>query len=143
MPNSNEKFLRFISRNDVEVEELPWGPHHWMSRPGLTEADHLLLVRVHMPAGKAHQFHRHPEMEEIIYVISGKAEQWVDEKVQVLNPGEMAHIPKNVIHGTYNPFDEPLVFLAILAPAKFEGPALIDEFENHPWSELKTPMYFE
>ena len=111
MTANRKNLLRFIARNDIEIEELPWGPHHWMSRPGLTEADHLLLVRVHMPAGKAHQFHRHPEMEEIIYVISGKAEQWVDDEVRVLNPGEMAHIPKDVIHGTYNPFEEPLLFI--------------------------------
>ena len=143
MTTNREKLLRFIARDDIEIEEQPWGPHHWMSRPGLTEADQLLLVRVHMPAGKAHQFHRHPEMEEIIYVISGKAEQWVEDEVRVLNPGEMAHIPKDIIHGTYNPFEEPLVFLAILAPAIFEGPALIDEFENKPWSDLKAPMYFK
>ena len=143
MSANHEKLRRFIARGDIEIEEFPWGPHHWMSRPGLTEADHLLLVRVHMPPGKAHQFHRHPELEEIIYVISGQAEQWVAEEMRVLHPGEMAHIPKDVIHGTYNPFEEPLVFLAILGPAKFEGPALIDEFENKPWSGLKTPMYFE
>ena len=142
MTDKREKLLRFIAKDNIEVEELPWGPHEWMSRPGLTEADHLLLVRVNMPPGKAHQFHRHPEMEEIIYVISGKAEQWVADQKQVLHPGEMAHIPKDVIHGTYNPFDETLVFLAILAPAKFEGPALIDEFENEPWASLKSPMQF-
>ena len=31
----------------------------------------LLLVRVLMPPGTGHQFHRHPAMEEIIYVVSG------------------------------------------------------------------------
>ncbi len=143
MSDAREKLLRFIGKNDVEVEEFPWGPHEWMSRPGLTEADELLLVRVNMPPGKAHQFHRHPEMEEIIYVISGKAEQWVEDQHQILGPGEMAHIPKDVIHGTYNPYDETLVFLAILGPAKFDGPALIDEFENEPWASLKTPVHFE
>ena len=143
MSDNREKLLRFISQNEVEVDELPWGPHEWMSRPGLTEAEELLLVRVSMPPGKAHQFHRHPEMEEIIYVVSGKAEQWVEDKHQILGPGEMAHIPKDVVHGTYNPFDDTLVFLAILAPATFEGPALIDEFEQEPWASLKTPMHFE
>lgn len=143
MTDKREKLLRFIGQNDIEVEEFPWGPHDWMSRPGLTEATHLLLVRVHMPPGKAHQFHRHPEMEEIIYVISGKAEQWVEQELQILRPGEMAHIPKDVVHGTYNPFDEPLVFLAILSPAHFEGPALVDVFEEAPWASLKTPMYFD
>ena len=142
MSTNPENILRFITQKDIQVENFPWGPHDWMSRPGLTEADELLLVRVHMPPGKAHQFHRHPEMEEIIYVVSGKAEQWVEDSKQVLNPGEMAHIPKNIVHGTYNPFDETLVFLAILAPAKFEGPALIDVYKDKPWCDLKQPIDF-
>ena len=58
---------------------------------GLTEADHLLLVRVTMPPGKAHAFHRHPSMEEIIYVIVGTAEQWVDRGSRILGP-EMRRI---------------------------------------------------
>lgn len=40
----------------------------------------LVLVRVRMPAGQADQFHRHPELEEIIYIVSGAAEQWVDRE---------------------------------------------------------------
>ncbi|MCA9409833.1 MAG: cupin domain-containing protein [Candidatus Omnitrophica bacterium] len=133
---------RFVTGENMEVEELPWGPHEWLSRPGLVEADELLLVRVRMPAGKAHQFHRHPEMEEIIYVVSGKAEQWVQKESRVLGPGEIAHIPKDIVHGTYNPFDEELVFLAILSPAKIEGPPLIDVYEEEPWRHLKEPMSF-
>ena len=142
MHPSTSDLLRFVQRNDVQVEELPWGPHHWMSRPGLTEADELLLVRVHMPPGKSHQFHTHPNMEEIIYVISGKAEQWVHDQHRILEPGEMAHIPKNVVHGTYNPFDEPLVFLAILSPAHTEGPPLVDVFQEEPWRSLKEPVLY-
>ena len=82
-------------------------------------------------------------MEEIIYVISGTAEQWVDEEKAVLGPGEMAHIPKDVVHGTYNAGEDDLVFLAILSPAEFEGPALVDVFEEEPWRSLRPPMYFE
>lgn len=142
MHNPSTELLRFITRDDVQIEEAPWGPHHWMSRPGLTASDHLLLVRVHMPAGKAHQFHTHPEMEEIIYVISGRAEQWVEQEHRILGPGEMAHIPKNVVHGTYNSFDEPLVFLAILGPCHTEGPALIDMCQEKPWCDLKVPVIY-
>ena len=137
-----EKLLRFIGSDDVEVDELPWGPHDWLVRPGLAAAEGLLLVRVRMPAGKAHQFHRHPELEEIIYVISGTAEQWVEEECRLLGPGEAAHIPKNVVHGTYNNSAEPLVFLAILSPAHFDGPALIDVCEEKPWCDLKKPMSY-
>lgn len=133
---------RFVTAREKIVEGSPWGPHEWLCRPELTDAEKLMLVRVIMPAERAHQFHRHPAMEEIIYVISGTAEQWVDKERRMLGPGDMAHIPMDVVHGTYNASKEPLVFLAILSPAKFEGPALIDVHTEEPWRSLKTPMVF-
>lgn len=135
---SKENLLRFISKNDVQVEELPWGPHEWICRPNLTDAEKLMLVRVTMPPGQAHKFHRHPAMEEIIYVISGTAEQWVEQAKQILGPGDAAHIPTNIVHGTYNAGDTDLVFLAILSPAIFDGPALIDVSDQAPWTHLRT-----
>ena len=134
---SKEEILRFITQDDVQVEEAPWGVHDWISREGLTEAKHLMLVRVKMPPGKAHEFHRHPAMEEIIYVISGKAEQWVDRESSILGPGDSAHIPMDMVHGTYNAGEDDLVFLAILSPAVFEGPALVDVSSDEPWVGLR------
>lgn len=134
--------LRFVTAAEMQVESSPWGPHEWLSRPGLTDAEELLLVRVRMPPGRAHQFHRHPAMEEIIYIESGTAEQWVDRQKRTLRAGESAHIPRDVVHGTYNAGDDTLVFLAILSPAKFSGPALVDVHTEEPWRSLKTPMVF-
>jgi quercetin dioxygenase-like cupin family protein len=79
-------------------------------------------------------------MEEIIYVLEGRAEQWVDREHRILAAGEMAHIPRGVVHGTYNPFDATLRFLAILGPAKFQGPALVDVCREEPWCSLKKPV---
>ena len=135
--------LRFVSATDPQVESSPWGPHEWLSRPGLTAAEQLLTVRVKMPAGRAHQFHRHPAMEEIIYVLSGTAEQWVDREKRILRAGECAHIPRDVVHGTYNAGSDTLVFLAILAPANAPGPALVDVHRDEPWASLRAPMTFE
>lgn len=133
----NQNLTRFITNKTVQTEQLPWGPHEWISRQGLTEAENLMLVRVTMPPGRAHKFHRHPAMEEIIYILEGKAEQWVDKEQKTLCPGEAAHIPVNVIHGTYNPGDTDLIFLAILSPAVFDGPALVDVSKEMPWLHLK------
>jgi quercetin dioxygenase-like cupin family protein len=138
--NGNSDGLRFILADDTQVEASPWGPHEWLSRPGLTAAEGLLLVRVRMPPGKAHQFHRHPELEEIIYIESGTAEQWVDREHRLLGPGESAHIPRDVVHGTYNAGADPLVFLAILSPARFSGPALVDVHREEPWRSLRPPI---
>ena len=139
----NSQIRRFIIQDDIDVEELPWGPHVWLCRPGMVEAKHLLLVRVHIPPGKAHQFHRHPEMEEIIYILEGEAEQWVEQESKILRPGNVAHIPKDVVHGTYNYSDNTLRLLAILGPAIYDGPPLIDVCQEEPWCSLKTPVIYD
>ncbi|WP_291985512.1 cupin domain-containing protein [Luteitalea sp.] len=130
--------LRFVTSADVDVEELPWGPHEWLCRPGLTDARDLLLVRVRMPPGTGHAFHRHPAMEEIIYVVAGEAEQWVGEETRRLGAGDIAHIPRDTVHGTYNAGGDTLVFLAILSPATFDGPALVDVSMDEPWRSLRA-----
>ena len=137
---NRQELARFVTADDFEVEELPWGPHEWLCRPGLTEAEQLLLVRVRMPPGKGHAFHRHPAMEEIIYVVSGSAEQWVGRESRLLGPGDIAHIPTDVVHGTYNAGSETLVFLAILSPATIDGPALIDVSGDEPWRSLRPAV---
>jgi len=128
---------RFVTNENMQVDELPWGPHEWLCRPGLTDCEKLQLVRVRMPAGQAHKFHGHPEMEEIIYVVEGKAEQWVDQEMRILGPGEIAHIPAGVTHATHNAGDNTLVFLAILSPARIEGPPLVDVSDQEPWKDVR------
>ncbi len=134
--------LRFVSTPDVEVERLPWGPHEWLVRPELTASEHLMLVRVSMPPGEAHQFHRHPHFEEALYFLEGRAEQWVDGERRVLGPGEVAHVPTDAVHGTYNVFDELCVFLAILGSAAFAEPMVVDVFRDEPWASLKQPIEY-
>lgn len=128
----------FVTSAEMQVEALPWGPHEWLCRPGLTAADDLQLVRVRMPAGQGHAFHRHPELEEIIYVVEGEAEQWVGEQSRRLGAGDVAHIPKDVVHATYNDGAQTLVFLAILSPARSTGPAVVDVSHEAPWTTLRA-----
>lgn len=128
----------FVTSDRVEIEVLPWGPHHWLCRPGLVDNDLLALVRVHMPPGTGHAFHRHPTMEEIIYVVEGQAEQWVDQERKILSAGEIAHIPMNMVHATYNAGDTTMVFLAILSPGKLDGPPPVDVSKEEPWCSLRS-----
>jgi quercetin dioxygenase-like cupin family protein len=128
---------RFVTKDNMIVEHLPWGPHDWLCRPGLTDAELLQLVRVHIPPGQGHAFHRHPEFEEIIYVVSGACEQWVDREKRILKAGDLAHIPMNMVHGSYNAGSDTLVLLAILSPAKIKGPPLVDVSQEEPWKSLR------
>jgi quercetin dioxygenase-like cupin family protein len=108
-----------------------------MCRQDVVQNEHLLLVRANMEPHRDHPFHTHPTREEIIYIISGQAEQWVGREKRVLKAGEMAFIPMGEVHGTYNPFDEPLVFLAILSPANAPEPGIVDVSQEAPWNTIR------
>jgi quercetin dioxygenase-like cupin family protein len=135
-------FPRFVGIDDARRETNPWTNNEWLCEPGRVLAEKLLLVRANMDPGRCHPFHYHPHREEIIYVVYGRAEQWVGREHRILRAGEMAHIPPGVIHATYNPFKEPLVFLAILSPARLEDalagvPDPVDVSDSAPWNQLR------
>jgi quercetin dioxygenase-like cupin family protein len=132
--------LRFVTSSEAQIELAPWGRHWWLSRPGLTESRQLTLVRVTMRPGTGHRFHYHPAREEIIYVVDGNAEQWVDREKRTLRAGECAFIPENVVHAIHNVSKKPMTFLAILSPAEAEGPFLIDCYDDEPWRSLRPSV---
>lgn len=139
----NPSDRHFVQIADALRETNAWTNNEWLCRPDLVAADQLLLVRANMDPMHCHPFHYHPHREEIIYVIYGRAEQWVGHGHRILRAGEMAHIPPGTIHATYNPHREPLVFLAILSPAKLPAaqasvPDPVDVSAQEPWASLRA-----
>jgi quercetin dioxygenase-like cupin family protein len=131
------KGLTFVTARNAEIERAPWGRHWWLSKPGLTDTRQLTLVRVTMRPGTGHRFHYHPAREEIIYIVDGVAEQWVDREKRTLRRGETAFIRENVVHAIFNSSANPMTFLAILSPAEAPGPFLVDCFDDEPWRSLR------
>ncbi len=134
---------RFVLEEHVISERNDWTRNEWLCRPDLADSGKLLMVRARMKPGHCHPFHLHPHREEIIHVLEGRAEQWVGDIHRILRPGEVAVIPAGVAHGTYNPFDEELVFHAILSPAVLDGPGADDEdprdvSDEEPWRSMRA-----
>lgn len=123
----------FVTAANVEHGEMPWCHVEWMSKPETVGAREILLVRATFEPGKAHLFHSHPGREEIIYVLEGQADQWVGAEKRRLQPGEMAHIPKDTPHATLNPGPAVLKFLAILSPVEAPGEFAVDLSGQEPW----------
>jgi len=128
---------RFVSFREAEVETLPGKIHHWYCRPGMTPGANLVFVRAHLFPGQAHPFHRHPGMEEILYVLSGSAEQWVERERRVMRAGDSVYLPIGIVHGTYNTGSDLLDFLAVLSPAKTRGPMTVEVGDREPWKSLR------
>lgn len=128
---------RFVSFPETEVENLGGKIHHWYCKPGMVKDTNLMFVRAHLLPGEAHRFHHHPYMEEILYVLSGTAEQWVENEKRIMKPGDSLYLPVGIIHGTYNIGPDVLDFLAILSPAKNPGPVTVEVADQEPWKSLR------
>ena len=137
MANTTLPSWRFVSLKDADLEQLPGKTHYWYCRPGMVEKTNLLFVRAQLPPGEAHKFHYHPKMEEILYILSGTAEQWVEDKKQMMKAGDSVYLPAGLIHGTYNVGTEPLDFLAVLSPADSGDPITVEVGHEEPWKSLR------
>ncbi len=129
---------RFVSLAETEVENLPGKVHHWYCKPGMVRDTNLMFVRAQLLPGEAHPFHFHPKMEEILYILSGTAEQWVEREKKSMRQGDSLYLPAGIIHGTYNAGSDPLNFLAILSPAKSGDPVTVEVSEQEPWKSLRA-----
>ncbi len=67
-------------------------------------------------SGEEVSLHLH-DVEEVLYVVAGRARVWLANDEQVLDAGDAAVIPPGVLHGFANPFAEPLRVVAALASA--------------------------
>jgi quercetin dioxygenase-like cupin family protein len=128
---------RFVPFDETEVERLPGKTHYWFCKPGMVEDTNFMFVRAQLPPGEAHQFHFHPKMEEILYVLSGTAEQWVEREKKTMRAGDSLYLPAGIVHGTYNIGSDTLDFLAILSPAKSGEPVTVEVNGQEPWKSLR------
>ena len=109
-PSSSPR--RFVTAQETENQQLPGQVNNWYFKDGLGDAEHLVFVRARIVQGSGHPFHAHPEMDEIIYVLEGELEQWLEKEKRVLRPGDSLYIPRGVIHGCYNESEADCEFLA-------------------------------
>jgi quercetin dioxygenase-like cupin family protein len=130
---------KFTIARDVPPDELDWGQLRWLSHPPSTGARQLTVIDVTLAPGKGHDFHKHPEQEEVILILAGEVEQWVDRDKRVLNPGDSAFVPAGVVHASFNVGEGDAKIVAILGPCVGDGGyELVDVAAEAPWNGLRA-----
>jgi quercetin dioxygenase-like cupin family protein len=112
----------FAKRIKITIDDFSTSSR--LSDPPTTGAKRLTVIDVNFDPGKGHNFHKHPDQEELVLVVAGKIEQWVDREKRILGPGDSAFIPADVV--------------AILGPCV--GPVgyqLVDVADDAPWNTLR------
>lgn len=130
---------RFVLSRDTPQEILDWGSLRWMSHPPSTGATQLTVIEVSIEPGKGHDFHKHPEQEEVIYVVSGQIEQWLEQEMKTIESGDSIFIPADTVHASFNSGTGTAKLLAILGPCiGDEGYELVDVASESPWNSLRS-----
>ena len=128
---------RFKSSGEIERQQHDWGVFAPVSVPR-DGVEGIVTIEATFLPGKCHDFHRHPGQEEVIYVLDGTIEQWVESEKRLLGPGEAAIIPASVVHASFNDGSEPARILAILSPSVGEeGYGVEDVSGEEPWRGLR------
>jgi quercetin dioxygenase-like cupin family protein len=129
---------KFVSAAEVPREAVPQGSLRWHCRPAEVNAKDVVVIEATLTPGHGHGFHRHPDQEEVLYVLDGRIEQWLEQEHRILGPGDSVFIPRNVVHASFNASDGEARFLAILGPSVTDaGYVAIDVSEDAPWRSLR------
>jgi quercetin dioxygenase-like cupin family protein len=129
-------------RRTVEIRNVRDAAAEVMTRPdqeGLivsnvinkddTGASKIILLSSEFPPGKVHLLHRHPNAEQIMYVLEGSCLALSEGEPARLNEGDAVFIAQGEWHGVRNDTDRAAVALVIYA-----GAGTLEEagYEVHP-----------
>jgi quercetin dioxygenase-like cupin family protein len=94
-----------------------------------TGARRTILLSAEFPPGKVHLLHRHPNAEQIMYVLEGSCLALSEGEPVRLNEGDAVFIAQGEWHGVHNDTDQLAVTLVIYA-----GAGTLEEagYEEHP-----------
>jgi quercetin dioxygenase-like cupin family protein len=77
-----------ILKDNVRRDELDIVRLSCLSHPRSTGASKFTVLKGTFFPGEGHSFHYHVYQEEIIYVISGTVEHWIEQEKGVLDPSD-------------------------------------------------------
>jgi len=127
----------FKPGDSLTRDQHDWGVFAQVSGPRDGLAGIVTIEAMFLP-GKCHDFHRHPGQEEVIYVIEGTIEQWLEQEKRLLSAGDSVVIPASAVHATFNDGEAAAKILAILSPSVGDdGYGVEDMAAEEPWASLR------
>ena len=130
---------KFILQADFQPNDMDFGRLGFLSHPLSTGAKQLTILSASVLPGKGHDFHYHPNQEEVIYVLAGTVEVWVEREKKILGPGDGVFVPPGIVHGAFNAGTNEAKVLPILGPSVGEiGIEIVDVSGEAPWNTLRA-----
>lgn len=129
--------MRVIDHNLQPKEEWRPGVLTRMQASALTETTALCVFEQWISPGNGAQSHTHC-VEEILTVLEGEAEVWLNDERRDLSAGQSVIVPAGSRHGFRNNGNATLHMQAILASATFEASYEAQAEATTRWACEKT-----
>jgi len=129
---------QFRIKKEIAPDQADWGHSRWLSHPASTGARQLAALDANIAPGKGHDFHKHPDQEEVLYVIDGQIEQWIDREKRILGAGDTIFIAPGTVHATFNVGKEDAHVVVVFSPCVGDGFEAVDMSGDTPWQGLRA-----
>ncbi|GAA0177866.1 histidine kinase [Clostridium sediminicola] len=113
------------SETKAVKQYFEWGDIKWIEDSDDMNKSKFLLGHVTLLPHQAQEEHIHSGDEQLLYVISGEGEQWVDGRYNNLLPGKMYKIGPFAKHQVQNTGNKPLEMIIVYNVDNFDVNQLI------------------
>ncbi len=109
--------MKIIHETEVEEKKIPGRRIRWIADDTSMQPEFLssCVIQV-LPGEMVKPAHSHPEGEELIYIISGKGEAWVDGEIEPMRSGTAVLFEQGKPHMVRNTGDDEMKAVCFFAP---------------------------
>lgn len=129
--------MKLVHESEVEEKRIPGRFIRWIADEASLQPRYLssCVIRV-MPGETVQPAHSHPEGEELIYIVSGHGEAWVEGEIRPMKTGTAVLFEQAQVHMIRNTGEEEMKVACFFAP-----PTGLDNYkmyENVPFEETDS-----
>ena len=129
----------FITASEVSRQQWPgMGDLGLISQA--TGSKELLFADLFFAPEDGFNFHEHPNQTEVLYLMSGSLEAWIEQERRTIHAGDSLYLPPGTVHACFNISEEEARMFVILTPvieSEELGFELIDRSGEAPWNTLR------
>jgi len=104
--------------DNCQEKDSPGRKLRWLIKPDITGNEHCSVNMVRLaPGAVVTPAHSHPEEEEVIYIVEGKGEVMIDDRVYPLRTGSVAIFPPKSVHMLKNSEESEMKVICFFSPA--------------------------
>lgn len=112
----------YLSNQDAQMQRRDenWGSLLWLANGELGNADGLTLGRVVIKRGQSNPRHRHPNCEEVLYLLGGELQHTLGDETFTLRAGDTLSIPAGVWHNAVSGGEQDADMIVVYDSAQRE-----------------------